>query len=162
LTGDRIMIRRREFASAGLTAAVLAAMEAVGLARERKTEPGASAELMFDQCARACADCQRLCDACATWCAKSLAKGSEHHFETLASCRDCATICASASQVVARQGMMSDLVCRACEDACSRCAGHCERHGKDEPRIARCAEECRKCETACREMLASGAVPERK
>src|SRR5579864_6576087 len=113
------MIRRREFASAGLTAAALAAMEAVGVAYERKPEAGASPESMFDRCARACSDCQRICDACATYCAKLLAKGSEHHLETLASCRDCASLCSSASQIVAREGMFADLVCRACEEACA-------------------------------------------
>jgi hypothetical protein len=155
------MIRRREFASAGLTAAALAAMEAVGAAYERKPEAGASPESMFDKCARACSDCQRLCDACATYCAKLLAKGSEHHLETLDSCRDCASLCSSASQIVAREGMFADLVCRACEEACARCASHCERHGQSDPMMTRCAEECRKCETACREMLAQ-ALPGRK
>ena len=48
------MIRRREFAAAGLTATALAAMEAVGLAYERKPEPGDSLESLVDKCARAC------------------------------------------------------------------------------------------------------------
>jgi hypothetical protein len=116
---------------------------------------------MFEKCARACSDCQRLCDACATYCAKALAKGSEHHLEMLVSCQDCASLCVAASQIVARDGLFSDLVCRACEEACARCASRCERHPQDGAVMTRCAEECRKCETACREMLAH-VVSERK
>jgi hypothetical protein len=155
------MIRRREFASAALTAAGLAAMEATGLAFERKPETGSAPESLFDKCAKACSDCERLCEACATYCAKLLAKGDEHHLQTLASCRDCASLCSTASQIVARDGLFADLVCRACEEACARCAAHCEQHAQGDAMMTRCAEECRKCETACREMLAQ-ALPGRK
>lgn len=155
------MIRRRDFAAAGLTAAALAAIEGFASANERGLVPAESGATMFDKCSRACADCQRQCDACATYCAKALAKGSAHHLESLTSCNDCATLCATAAQIVARQGMAADLICRACAETCARCATECERHGKDDPVMARCAEECRKCEAACREMLTQ-AAPERK
>jgi hypothetical protein len=155
------MMRRREFASAGITAAALAAMEAAGLANERKPDPESSAASLFEKCGQACSDCQRICEACATHCAKLLSKGDEHHLQTLGTCRDCATLCSAASHIVAREGNFSDLVCRACEEACGRCAANCELHGRGDAIMSRCAEECRKCETACREMLAQ-ALPGRK
>jgi len=144
------MIHRREFALAGFSAAALAAL---GSAGERRPEPKEPHSAMFDKCAKICSDCQRECEACATYCGKLLAKGAEHHFDTLMSCRDCADLCSAAASLTARQGPFSDLVCRACAEACARCAGQCEQHGRGDAVMTRCAEECRTCEAACRDML---------
>jgi len=103
-------------------------------------------------CAKACSDCQRACDTCATHCAHMLAEGKKEHLTTLATCLDCSTICAAASQVVARGGPFSNTVCTACADCCARCATQCEKFPEDKHMKA-CAEECRKCEKACRDML---------
>ena len=144
------MIRRREFALAGLSAAALAAW---GSANERPLDPSRDHEAMFDNCAKICSDCQRLCAACATYCGKALLQGGEHHFDTLMSCLDSADLCSAAASLAARQGPSADLACRACADSCARCAVQCETHGRNDAVMSRCAEECRKCETACREML---------
>jgi len=113
------MIRRRDFALVGLSAAALGAIHGSAVAVEQRSE-FETREAMWDKCARACSDCQRACDSCATYCAKLLSKGSSEHLETLMSCRDCADLCATAAQIVARSGTAADLACRACAEACSR------------------------------------------
>lgn len=153
LQEDRTMIRRREFAIAGMSAAALAALKATGFAAPGDRGRGHDRDDMFSKCARACSDCQRECDACATHCAESMAEGAKHHLATLMSCRDCADVCSTAAQIVARGGPYADLICQACAEVCARCAKECEHHGRDDKVMARCAEECRKCETACRAML---------
>jgi hypothetical protein len=160
--GGPNMIRRREFAIAGLSGAALAAIQFPGLAEERKPgAPGGHAD-RFEVCAKACGDCQRECDACATHCAELMAKGDHHHLATLMSCRDCADFCSTAAQIVSRRGPFADLVCRACADACAHCAKDCERHGKDDKVMARCMEECQTCEKACREMVAHSETAQRR
>lgn len=147
------MIRRREFAMAGVSAAAVAALEAAGFAEDRRREPGHGLDDVFARCAEACSDCQRECDHCATHCAESMAKGMKHHLAPLMACRDCADFCSAAAEIIARQGHFADLVCEGCAEACARCAKACEEHGRDDKVMQRCAEECRKCERECRAML---------
>ncbi|HEY2249709.1 MAG TPA: four-helix bundle copper-binding protein [Planctomycetaceae bacterium] len=152
------MIRRREFALAGLSAAALTAF---GSADDRRPDRKEGHDgTMFDKCAKACSDCQRECEACSTHCAKLLAKAGGHHLETLMTCRDCADLCAVSASLAARQGPFADLACRACADACAKCATACEKHGRDDKVMTHCAEECKRCEKECREMI-SHAVADR-
>jgi hypothetical protein len=144
------MIRRREFALAGLSAVALTAF---GSADERRPDRKEGHEAMFDKCAKTCSDCQRECEACATYCGKLLVKGSEHHLAVLMTCRDCADLCAVSASLTARQGPFADLACRACADACAKCATQCEKHGRDDKVMTHCAEECKRCEKECREMI---------
>jgi len=155
------MIHRREFAMAGLSATALAALQVAGLAEERKTAGAAAPVDSFETCARACSDCQRECDLCATHCAERMGQGESHHQATLMSCRDCADMCSAASHIAARHGAFVDLVCQSCADACSRCAKECQLHGKDDKVMMACAEECLKCEKACRTMLTHTGARER-
>ena len=106
---------------------------------------------MFQTCAKACSDCQRVCDTCATHCSHMLHEGKKEHMATLAHCLDCANICATASQVAARGGPMSTLICTACADCCAKCAKECDKF-TDDKHMTQCAAECRKCEKACRDM----------
>lgn len=154
------MIGRREFGIAGASALALAALERSAFAQSKKDEDAKRDEHhvdhhgddMFAACAKACSDCQRACDSCATHCAHMLHEGSDKHLTTLATCQDCADVCAAASQIVARKGPFAALVCKACVDACARCAKECEKF-PDDAHMKMCAEECRKCEKACKEML---------
>jgi hypothetical protein len=102
--------------------------------------------------ARACNDCQRECDSCATHCAHLLHNGKQEHVKTLMTCQDCANICSAAAQIVARGGPMVGVICESCAQACTLCTKACENF-RDDEHMKRCAEECRKCEKACREML---------
>ena len=152
-----IMIPRRDFAAAGLSAAALAALQVAGMAQERGRKPGIGSPNptdLFEPCARACSDCQRECDYCATHCADMLGKGEQTHLVTLQSCLDCADVCASAAHIVSRHGVLSETICQACAVACSRCGQECEKFAKDDERMRTCAEQCRACEKACRDMVA--------
>ena len=43
---------------------------------------------MLQACAKACSDCQRMCDMCATHCSHMLAEGKKEHMPTLGACPD--------------------------------------------------------------------------
>lgn len=150
------MMGRREFGMAGLSAAALMAMKSTSFAqpagRSNQGHSDSEHHAMFEECAKACSDCQRECDACANHCTDLLTEGKEEHARTLRTCQDCAAVCATAASIVARKGPFSVDVCKACADVCAKCAEECEKHSQDEM-MKRCAEECRKCEKACREML---------
>jgi len=152
------MIRRREFALAGLSTVALAAFAS---ADERRPDRKEGHAAMFEKCAKACSDCQRECEACATYCGKLLvAHSGGDHLDTLMTCRDCADLCSTSASLTARQGPFVNLACSACADACAKCATQCERHGKDDTVMRRCAEECKRCEKECREVV-SHAVADR-
>lgn len=148
------MLGRREFGITGLSAVALAALEGNLFAQA----PQAAAphhmehDAMLQACAKACSDCQRACDMCATHCAHQLAEGKKEHLATLATCRDCADFCATAAQIVARGGPFAALICQSCAEACARCAIECEKFPNDE-HMKLCAQECRKCEKACKDMV---------
>ncbi len=154
------MIPRRAFGIAVAAIAVVSALSVTGAGASQKERPEAGPahahKEMFDHCAKACNDCQRICDACATHCAHLMAKGKMEHMKTLGTCQDCAGICATAAQIVARGGPFSDIICRCCAEACARCGKACAEHSGDQMMRA-CAEECRRCEQACREMLKHSA-----
>src|ERR1700733_5428311 len=68
-----------------------------------------------ETCAKACNDCQRMCDSCVTHCADLAAEGNmKGHLTTLKECQDCATCCTAAAQIVARGGPHSVLICECC------------------------------------------------
>jgi hypothetical protein len=153
------MVGRREFGALGLSAAAALAINSA-VAQERKGEKKetdhdehTAHNAMFRKCADACNDCQRECDSCATHCAHLLADGKKDHMTTLRTCQDCADACAAAARVVSRHGPFSHIICEACAQACDLCGKECEKF-KDDEHMARCAEECRKCLKACREMIA--------
>jgi len=131
-------------ATAGLTTAAQTG--------DRPTTGHGSHDAAFESCAKACSDCQRICDMCSTHCAHLLAQGQREHVKTLHTCQDCATHCMAATSIVARRGPFSDTICKACGEACARCGKACEQFSQDE-HMRRCAEECRRCEKACRDMI---------
>jgi hypothetical protein len=106
----------------------------------------------FDKCAKACAECMRECESCATHCAHMVAQGKKDHMRTLQTCKDCAEFCAAAGRIVARRGPMAVLICEPCAKACDVCGKACERF-PDDKHMERCARECRDCARACREMI---------
>jgi microcystin-dependent protein len=144
------MIGRRQFGIAGVSAMALAALKGSAFAHEHGEQDA------LDACAKACSDCQRSCDHCATHCAHEVHAGHAEHMTTLATCRDCAEFCSAAARIVAADGPFADLICGACAEACARCGHACEKFPDDE-HMKMCAAECRKCEKACKDMLASAA-----
>ena len=148
------MIGRREFGVLGFSAAA-AAFSGRALASEdskKDAHEGHGSDDVMDACAEACSDCQRACDSCASHCGMQLKDGKDEHAVTLATCLDCADFCAAASRLTARKGPFAGLICESCAVACDRCAQECEKFPMDK-HMAACAEECRKCEKACKSML---------
>jgi hypothetical protein len=88
---------------------------------------------------------------CATHCAHRLHEGRKEHLTTLMTCQDCATVCSAAAQIVARGGPHSGPICECCAKVCDLCGTACEKFPDDEHMKA-CADECRKCEKACKAM----------
>ena len=146
------MLKRRDFAAVGMSAAALAAMQASGFAADKDHKHAHGHDGPHMDCAKACSACQRECDACASHCAEHLAKGHKEHLATLQTCRDCADFCSAAAEIVARGGPFAALICEACAEACKRCGKACDKFDDDDMMKA-CAKECRQCEKACREML---------
>lgn len=150
---------RRDFTVLSLSGGALAAVSGLASAQQKHSADKHASAIPHDalrSCAKACSDCQRECDACATHCAHLLHKGEHDHLTTLMTCQDCADFCAAAAQVVARGGPFAVLICQGCADACAKCGRECERFPANE-RMKACAQECRKCEEACREMIKHGA-----
>jgi hypothetical protein len=146
------MMRRRDFAMAGIVALAAAsagrtASAQAGVAKAEHREHDAQ----MQACAKACADCQLMCDMCSTHCSHLLAEGKKEHLATLMSCQDCADICTAAAQSAARGGPHAAHICEACATVCAGCAKECERYPDDEE-MTKCAKECRKCEKACKAM----------
>jgi hypothetical protein len=137
-----------------LTATALAFTAVLGLIAATSAQQGSKEphDHAYDHCARACNDCELICNACATHCAHLVAEGKKDHLRTMRTCQDCATHCAVAAKITASKGPFSDLICTACAEACKRCGEACDQH-KDDPMMKKCADECRKCEKACRDML---------
>lgn len=100
-------------------------------------------------------DCANTCTQCADACL------SEQDWSALAKCirvnLDCADVCAATSRVVSRQTEYDANVTRplleACIAACRSCGDECGSHGEHMPHCTVCSEQCRQCETACRELL---------
>jgi hypothetical protein len=138
-----------------VTAFILAVLGAVAFAQAAKApvapDHSQHGEAM-QACAKACSDCQRQCDSCATHCGHQLYEGKKEHIMTLMTCQDCANVCTAAAQIVSRGGPFSALICGSCADACARCGKECDQFPADE-HMKKCADECRKCEKACRDMV---------
>lgn len=132
-------------------ALVIPAIVAAFAFTQEKTVQHTEHEKMLQDCAKACSDCQRACDVCSTHCAHQVHEGKKEHMATLMTCQDCSTFCVAASQITARGGPFAKLICTSCADACAACGAECEKFPND-AHMKACAEECRRCEKACRAM----------
>jgi hypothetical protein len=107
---------------------------------------------MFDKCSEACSACQLACHACHHHCMGLLEEGKKEHALTAKLCSDCGDICALAANIVARHGALAGTICEACAKACDDCGNQCMKYEND-PIMKRCADECKRCAAACREMM---------
>lgn len=105
--------------------------------------------------------CAQACTACADACL------SESQVQDLRYCiranSDCADVCAATARMLSRQtapdfATMTAQI-RACEAACASCGTECRRHSEHHEHCRVCADQCQRCEEACRSMLA--AIDER-
>lgn len=106
----------------------------------------------FDRCAKACADCQRMCDSCYRHCADLVAGGNKDHARSMNLCLDCGEVCSTAAKLSARKSTLAGPTCEACARVCDVCAEECEKF-KDDKHMTACARECRACAKECRAML---------
>ena len=108
-------------------------------------------------CIAACFECVQVCTACADACL------GEDMVADLTTCirtdLDCADICAATGNVLSRRtGYDPDLtrtVLEACAAACKACGDECAQHAQMHEHCKVCAQTCRRCEEACRTLLAS-------
>ena len=108
-------MQTQKFGGIGGVAFILAIISVVALAPRGPTQEKTVVPMkhsgMMQACAKACSDCQRECDLCASHCAHLLAEDKKEHLTTLETCQDCATVCSAAAQIVAqrRPGFSPDL-----------------------------------------------------
>jgi hypothetical protein len=74
-------------------------------------------------------------------------------------CLDCTDVCAATLGVVSRPaewdaGVTKPLL-EACVAICKSCGDECERHAPHMAHCRVCGESCRRCEKACRDLLAA-------
>jgi hypothetical protein len=111
------------------------------------------------RCIDECSGCAAHCTICAD---ASLAEDDVRDLERcLRLCLDCADACVATARIVARQTDPDPGIQRhqleACLSACGKCAEECERHAHHHAHCRLCAEECRRCERACQDLLAAQA-----
>jgi hypothetical protein len=108
-------------------------------------------------CIEACFDCAQVCTACADACL------AEDQVAELTRCirtdLDCADQCAATGNVLTRRtGYDADLtraVLETCAAVCKACGDECAQHADMHVHCKICADTCRRCEEACRDLLAS-------
>lgn len=107
-------------------------------------------------CIEACLACAQSCTACADACL------AEETVADLRSCirlnLDCADVCAATGHVLSRLEGDLSLISTLLETsrvACAACAVECEKHAGHHEHCNVCAEQCRRCEKACADLLAA-------
>ena len=115
---------------------------------------GARLEPDMQECAKNCADCQRVCIETASHC---LALGGRHaeprHIELLL---DCADICEVSLRFLARSSEYHHDTCSVCSEICRDCAESCEQITMD-AMMKECADACRRCAESCDRMARKAA-----
>lgn len=107
------------------------------------------------ECIEACFECAQTCTACADACL------SEDMVAELTKCirtdLDCADICATTGAVLSRHtgydASITTSLLEACRVACAGCAAECESHASMHEHCRVCGQACRRCESACADLL---------
>ena len=108
-------------------------------------------------CIEACVECAQVCTACADACL------SEKMVADLAKCirtnLDCADICDTTARVLSRHtgydAHITRAVLDACAQACQSCGDVCAEHSTMHEHCRICAESCRNCEQASRDLISA-------
>jgi hypothetical protein len=108
-------------------------------------------------CIDACFGCAQTCTACADACL------SEDMVAELTKCirtnLDCADICATTGAVLSRHtgydANLSKAMLEAATVAARSCAIECQSHAGMHEHCRICAETCRRCESACADLLSA-------
>lgn len=108
-------------------------------------------------CIQACYHCAQTCTACADACL------AEEMVSDLTTCirtdLDCADMCLTTGNALSRHtgydATLTRAFLEACAAACKACGDECASHAEMHDHCRICAEVCRRCEKACRDLLAS-------
>jgi hypothetical protein len=108
-------------------------------------------------CIDACLECGQACTSCAD---ADLAEEMVADLRAcIRRCLDCADVCTATATVLSRQtapdGGTIRAVLEACATACRACGDECERHADMHEHCRLCEEASRRCEQACRDLLAA-------
>ena len=109
------------------------------------------------RCIDECAECAGTCTVCAD---ASLAEDDIREMvRCIRLCNDCADACVDTGRILSRQtdpdAETQRTALEACLAACRASAEECERHAPHHEHCRICAEECRRCERACDDLLAA-------
>ena len=109
------------------------------------------------ECIQACYDCAQACIADAD--ADLGEQQGPEMLRCIRLCLDCAEVCDATGRIVTRQtepnlGVVRAAV-EACATTCRACGDECERHAPHHEHCRISAEVCRRCEQACRDLLAT-------
>ena len=109
---------------------------------------------LLAECIAACAECAQTCTACADACL------SEEMVAELTKCirtnLDCADLCDATGRMLSRHtgydANLTRAVLQTCAHACHSCGNECAEHTHMR-HCQVCADTCRRCEQACRQLL---------
>lgn len=97
-----------------------------------------------------CLHCWEACEALIT---DSIKK--EKYLTPLHIARDCAEICSMCIKFEAQRSTFFEQLCQVCSNICDACATECEKFSTESPFAKECAEACRACAIASREIANS-------
>lgn len=106
-------------------------------------------------CIDACFECDQACTACADAC---LSEDDVNHLtKCIRTCLDCADVCATTGRVLSRHtgydANLTRTVLQTCAVACKTSGDECDKHAAKHEHCRVCAEVCRRCERACRDLV---------
>jgi hypothetical protein len=109
------------------------------------------------RCIDECLDCGASCTSCVD---ADLAEDDVREMvRCIRLCLDCADVCDATGRIVTRQTAADLRPIRAIVEAgslaCLACAEECDRHAAHHEHCRLCAEVCRRCKTACDDLLAT-------
>lgn len=112
------------------------------------------------ECIEACFECAQTCTACADACLGE--KDVNPLIECIRDDLDCANICIATGNVLSRQTQPSQAdvreILQACAASCKQCGDTCEEHAEHHEHCLVCMEACRRCESACNNVLSAMAA----
>jgi hypothetical protein len=106
-------------------------------------------------CIDACIECDQACTACADAC---LSEDLVNHLtKCIRTCLDCSDVCETTGRVLSRHtgydANLTRTVLQTCATACKTSADECDKHAAKHEHCRVCADVCRRCERACRDLV---------
>ncbi|MDB5352540.1 MAG: hypothetical protein JWN86_3787 [Planctomycetota bacterium] len=147
------MKRREMLGALGAGAAGLAALStATAQAQQSRGHDAPHRhDKMHEDCLKACADCDKMCDETFHHCYMQVAEGKRDHAKALHLVSDCAGFCSLSACMIAKHSPLMVHSCASCAEACRATAAEVEKF--DAPEMKAAARSLRVCEASCRDMV---------